>query len=329
MKRLGRLLVLVLLLCVAGGAAFYARPLWVEQQETHFSLFLHRVQSNYVLTATGNRVHYYEAEPRGTFNGIPGGIPLVLIHGLADRDESWAPMLKRLKRAGFHVYAPDLLGYGRSPKPDSGDYSISGEEQFVSEFIQALGLQKPDVGGWSMGGWIALKLSLDHPEMVDRVVVYDAAGLRTNMPDPGHTFEIKTPDDVNRLVAKMEPGAKPLPDFVARDAVRRFQSNQATTERNMSSMVAGKDLLDNQLAQLTEPLLIVWGSEDRLTPLAMGRTMHSLVKSSELDVVEGCGHLAPLLCDARVAAATADFLKSNPVPAGGERTLANMAKAER
>ena len=290
---------------------------------THFDLFLHRVQSNYVLTSSGYRVHYYEAEPR-----IPGGgIPVVLLHGLGDRDESWAPMLKRLKKAGFHVYAPDLLGYGRSPRPEGGDYSVSGEEQFVADFIAALGLQKPDVGGWSMGGWIALKLALDHPDMVDRVVVYDSAGIRANMPDVGDTFTINTPEDVDRLVAKMEPGSRPLPRFVARDAVRRFQSNAATMQRNLAAMGNGRELLDDKLPQLTEPLLIVWGSEDKLTPLAMGQAMHALVKSSELDIVEGCGHLSPLVCNQRTASATADFLKSNPAPAGGERTLANMGKA--
>ncbi len=324
MRLLGRLLALIVVLSLVCGAVFYARPLWTEQQGTHFSLFLHRVQSNYVLTASGYRVHYYEAEPRFA----PGhGMPLVLIHGLADRSESWAPQLERLKRAGFHVYALDLLGYGRSPKPDGGDYSISGEEQFVAEFIQAIGLQKPDIGGWSMGGWIAMKLALDHPEMVNRLVIYDAAGIRTNMPDPKDSFDIKTPEDVNRLVAIMEPGSKPLPRFVAQDAVRRFESTQVTTQRNMAAMKTGKDLLDDRLPQLTEPLLIVWGSEDHLTPLAMGRTIHSMVKASELNIVEGCGHLAPLTCAGRVASATADFLKANPVPTGGERTLVNMAKS--
>ena len=110
MRALGRFLLLVLGLALITGVVFYERPFWVDLQWTHFKLFLARVQSNYVLTPEG-RVHYYEAEPR-----IPGGgVPLVLVHGLADHSESWAPMLKRLKRAGFHVYAPDLLGYGRSP----------------------------------------------------------------------------------------------------------------------------------------------------------------------------------------------------------------------
>jgi len=111
MKTLGRLVLLVVALGLVFALTLYEQPIWVQRQHTHLGLFLHRVQSNYVMTPEG-RVHYYEAESR-----IPGGgTPLVLIHGLADQSESFAPMLERLKKRGFHVYAPDLLGYGRSPK---------------------------------------------------------------------------------------------------------------------------------------------------------------------------------------------------------------------
>jgi len=187
MKSLGRLLLVVLLLVVIGGVVFYERPMWVLTQQTHLELFLARVQSNYVAMPEG-RVHYYEGEPR-----VPGGgIPLVLVHGLADRDESWAPMIERLKRAGFHVYAPDLLGYGRSPKPADSDYSIATQAKFVADFIAALGLQRPEIGGWSMGGWVVLKLAAEHPELVDRVVVYDAAGLTY---DPGRAVQLFHPQN--------------------------------------------------------------------------------------------------------------------------------------
>ena len=104
-----------------------------------------------------------------------GGTPLVLVHGLGARGEDWAAMIPALAAQGFHVYVPDLLGYGRSPKPDV-DYSISLEEQTVAQFMQAMHVARADVGGWSMGGWIAMKLALDHPEMVDRLVIYDSAG---------------------------------------------------------------------------------------------------------------------------------------------------------
>jgi pimeloyl-ACP methyl ester carboxylesterase len=318
MKTLGRLLLLLVGVVVVVVAIFWRAPLFVTTQATHLDLFLHNVKSNYVLTPAG-RVHYYEAEPRFA----PGhGIPLILVHGLGDRDESWAPILKRLKKAGFHVYAPDLLGYGRSPKPVDGDYSISGQEKYIADFIQALGLPQADLGGWSMGGWISLKLALDHPEMVDRVVVYGADGLKTDDPPlPANIFHPATGADVQQLYHLMEPEAKPLPGNVARDAAHRLQDIQPAIDANLASILSGKDFLNNTVGGLKQPLLIVWGGTDQLVPLADGQKLHTLVPTSELDIVEGCGHLAPSHCSGRVSAATADFLKANPVPQGGIRTL--------
>jgi pimeloyl-ACP methyl ester carboxylesterase len=316
MKTFGRLLLLVVIVGLAFGVVFYERPLWVAQQGTHVGLFLHRVQSNYVMMPEG-RVHYYEAESR-----IPGGgVPLVLVHGLADRDESWAPMLERLKRSGFHVYAPDLLGYGRSPKPADSDYSISTQEEFVADFIQAIGLQKPSVGGWSMGGWIVLKLALDHPDMVNRVVIYDSAGIRHQVTGGPQVFHPTTEADLQHLANLLEPNAKPLPRFVLRDAMRHMSEGQWVVDRSMDSMESGKDLLDTRLSGLTEPLLIVWGSDDQLLPVSVGQEVHALVARSELDILQGCGHLAPKTCPDRAAAVTVDFLNENPPPFGGTYTL--------
>ncbi len=321
MRALGRLLLLIVVLLVLAGVLFWRAPLWLQKQATHFGLFLARVQSNYVLTPAG-RVHYYEAEAR-----VPGGgIPLVLVHGLGDSDESWAPMLKRLKRAGFHVYAPDLLGYGRSPKPANGDYSMQGEANFVYQFIQALGLQKTDLGGWSMGGWIALDLAHDHPELLDRVVVLDAAGLKFQPSYPFTIFHPQTPEQAQRLFSLLEPDAKPLPGNVVRALIRKLDSEQWIVDKQMQLMVHSSSFVDTLLPTLPEPLLIVWGDRDRLTPLALGKQMHALDPHSELDIVEGCGHLGPSLCAARIAPAVADFLRSNPAPEGGVRTLANMGR---
>ena len=317
MKTLGRLVLLVMALGLVFALTLYEQPLWVQRQHTHLGLFLHRVQSNYVLTPEG-RVHYYEAESR-----VPGGgVPLVLIHGLADRSESWAPMLERLKKKGFHVYAPDLLGYGRSPRPTGSDYSISTQEQFVADFIQSLGLQKTDIAGWSMGGGIALKLALDHPEMVNRVVVYDGVGLKFT---PTYSaLEVFHPVDgpgVQTLFTLMEPTAPPLPKFIRRDILRHMDANQWVVDRSLQSMLTYKDAVDGTLSGIKEPLLIVWGDTDQLVPLAVGEKMHAMVPASELDVIKGCGHLAPALCPGRVADATVVFLKADPAPAGGMRTL--------
>ncbi len=323
MKVLGRLLLVLVLLAGVTFVLYLRAPLWLEMQITHLGLFAARVQSNYVLTPEG-RVHYYDAQPR-----IPGGgVPLVLVHGLGDRDESWAPMLKRLKRAGFHVYAPDLLGYGRSPKPADGDYTMEGEAKFVYDFIQALGLQKTNLGGWSMGGWIALDLAHEHPELLERVVIFDAAGLKFQPKFPLTVFHPQTPEEAQRLFALMEPEAKPLPESVRRAFMARLEEQQWVVSKQMTAMATSPTFTDSFLPTLPEPLLIVWGSRDELTPLAVGEQMHALDPHSELDIVEGCGHLAPVLCAARVAPAVADFLNSSPAPEGGVRTLANMGKSE-
>ena len=320
MKTVKRLLVILVVVGLVGGITFYERPLWVELQRTHLGLLFAHVQSNYVMTPEG-RIHYYDAEPRFA----PGhGVPLVLVHGLADRSESWAPMLERMKRAGFHVYALDLLGAGRSPHPSDSDYSISTQEQLVADFILALGLQKPDVGGWSMGGWITLKLALDHPEMVDRVVVYDSAGLHEQIAGGADVFHPIDEASLQHLADLLEPHGRKLPAFALRDGLRKFQSIQAVTDKSMSSMQSGVDLLDDRLSGFTQPVLIVWGNDDQLTPVRIGEKMHTLLPKSELDILEGCGHLAPKTCPSRVAAATADFLKANPAPSGGVRTLTAM-----
>lgn len=323
MRTVGRLLLVLLVVGLVLGVLFVRAPIWLARQGTHLGLFFSRVQSNYVLTPEG-RVHYYEAESR-----IPGGgIPLVLVHGFADRDESWAPMLKRLKRAGFHVYAPDLLGSGRSPKPAEGDYSIAGQSRFVYDFIQALGLQNTSLGGWSMGGWIVLDMAHAHPEMVNRVVVFDGAGLK---PRPGEEMPMPrfdTVEDVQRWYQTMEPEAKPLPANVSRDFLRQIHDNEDVLRKGLSAMTENPPYVDAILPTLPEPLLLVWGSRDGLIPLQVGEQMHALAPKSELDIVEGCGHLAPELCAARVAPAVADFLRSNPAPEGGTRTLANMGKTD-
>jgi pimeloyl-ACP methyl ester carboxylesterase len=316
MRKLVRFLLLMAVLGVVGAVTVYLRPLWVREQAIRFGLFLGRVHSNYVMTPEG-RVHYYEAEP----NVPGGGIPLVLVHGLGDRSEAWAPMIKQLKKAGFHVYALDLLGYGRSPKPADSDYSIATQEQLVTDFIKAIGLQKTDIGGWSMGGWITLKLALDHPEMVDRVVVYDAAGIKYDTSFPQTVFHPTTAAELRELQVLLEPNSRQLPGFIARDALRKFAGQQWVIDRGMDSMFTGRDLVDGRLSDFKEPLLLVWGADDHLIPVAVAERMHVLDPRSELDVVEGCGHLAPALCTSRVAAVTAGFLTANPAASGGTRSI--------
>ncbi|MEI9977562.1 MAG: alpha/beta hydrolase [Edaphobacter sp.] len=312
MKVALRVLAVLILVAIVAGATFYWNPLWVADQQVRFHLWREGVKSEYV-EAGGYRLHYFEAGP-------VDGTPLVLVHGLGARGEDWAPMMPRLAAKGFHVWVPDLLGYGRSPRPDV-DYSIPLEEQVVVDFMRAVHVPRADVGGWSMGGWVAMKLALDHPEIVDRLVVYDSAGVyfpATWQP------ELFTPTDgagVRKLIAMLTPETRVVPDFAAAAMVRKLQANAWVVNRSLSAMTSGRDLLDFRLHNLSEPMLIVWGSKDELIPLSAGEAIHERVPQSVLNIIEGCGHLAPEECPGPVTESTVDFLRSEPPMRGGEKTF--------
>ena len=305
----------LLLVAVAAGLIFYRYPLWVSDQQIRFHLWREGVKSKYV-DAGGYRLHYFEVSPADG----SAGTPLVLVHGLGARGEDWGAMMPALAAKGFHVYVPDLLGYGRSPRPDV-DYSISLEEKTVAQFMQAVHVPRADVGGWSMGGWVAMKLALDHPEMVDRLVVYDSAG--TYFP-PTWGADLFTPHDgagVRELVAMLTPKPRAMPEFAAEAVVRKLQRNAWIVRRSMASMTSGRELLDFRLYKISQPMLIVWGAEDRLIPLSAGEAIHKSVPQSVLNIVDGCGHLAPAECSRPVIKGTVDFLRAEPPMQGGEKTF--------
>ena len=303
---------IVLLLIFAAGIVVYFYPVQLAEQGVRLHLWRSGVESKYI-DAGGYRMHYFEASPKGA-----EGTPLLLVHGLGARGEDWAAMIPPLVAAGFHVYAPDLLGYGRSARPDVS-YSISMEETAVVQFMQAVHLKRADVGGWSMGGWIVLKLALDHPALVNRLVVYDSAGIYFPA-----TFgpELFTPTDtagVRRLLAMLTPHPQPMPDFMARAALRKLKKNAWVIRRSMAAMTDGRDLLDFRLNNMQPPTLIVWGAQDELIPLSVGETMHRDIPHSVLNVMEGCGHLAPATCSKPVVRGTVDFLRAEPPMQGGEK----------
>jgi pimeloyl-ACP methyl ester carboxylesterase len=307
-------LALVIVAAVA-GAIFYLHPVWVGDQQIRFRLWREGVKSEYV-EAGGYRLHYLEAMPAAG----GAGTPLVLVHGLGARAEDWAAMMVPLAAQGFHVYAPDLLGYGDSPKPDV-NYSIALEEQTVANFMQAVHVARADVGGWSMGGWVVMKLAIDHPARVDRLIIYDSAGVYFPATFAAELFTPVDAAGLNHLMAMLTPKPRAMPAFAVKDVVRKLQENAWVIDRSMASMTNGRDLLDFQLYRISQPMLIVWGAQDTLIPLAVGERIHKGVPQSVLHVVEGCGHLAPAECARPVIASTVDFLRAEPPMKGAEKTF--------
>jgi pimeloyl-ACP methyl ester carboxylesterase len=288
----------------------------VADQQLRLQLWREGVKSEYVV-AGGYRLHYFEATPKDGASGTP----VVLVHGLGARGEDWANMIPALAANGFHVYAPDLLGYGRSPKPDVS-YTIGLQEGVVVDFMRAMHVSRADVGGWSMGGWVVMKLALDHPEMVNRLMVYDSAGIYFPASFGPDLFVPADDAGLARLLKALSPIQRTLPEFVQRAMLEKLNNNGWVIDRSMAAMADGRELLDFRLHDLKQPTLVVWGSKDDLIPLPVGQRIHSLIPDSSLLVVEGCGHLAPAECWRPVAKGTIDFLKTENPGSGVVTTVA-------
>jgi len=231
------------------------------------------------------------------------------VHGLGGRCEDWRNLAPYLVRAGFRVYMPDLPGFGRSDKPADFSYSIPAQAATVVGFMDAMGLRQVDLGGWSMGGWIAQKVAADHPDRIKRLMLFDSAGLYIK---PAWSLNLFTPvsaTELDQLDALLMPHPPTVPSFIASDILRVSRGDAWVIRRAIASMATGNDTTDKLLPDLKMPVLIVWGALDKAIPLSQGETMRQLIPQSQLEVIPTCGHLAPVQCADLIGPTVAQFLK--------------------
>jgi pimeloyl-ACP methyl ester carboxylesterase len=301
---------LLALVCFAAGLGVYVwlRPLQVLFALAQMSLRVQGVHSEYV-RVDGYRIHCYVGG---------SGKPIVLVHGLGGRSEDWTVLIPELLRGGYRVYALDLLGYGRSARPQDAAYSIPQEAGIVEHFMAAEGLRQTDLAGWSMGGWIAMRAALDEPQAIRRLIVYDSAGLRFDLAYDPTVFYADTPEKLATLNQLLSPGTPPpMAGFIQSAVLRALARNRWVIQRSLQSMMAGADLFDGKVSELKMPFLIVWGKQDKITPVALGYALHAEAPQSVLEIYDGCGHLATRECVPKLGPATVDFLNASPAPASG------------
>ncbi len=286
------------------GIAFWMRPLDFFDDFTYVEEAVAGVQNRWAWV-DGQRMHY---EVEGPANGAP----VVLVHGLGGRAEDWRSLAPYFDRAGYRVYMPDLIGYGRSAQPVNFSYSIHDEASMVVDFLDTVGLKQVDLGGWSMGGWIVQVVAANHPERIKRLMLFDSAGLY-EMPEWNlNLFTPSTPAQLNQLDALLMPHPPRIPGFVAADILRVSKESGWVVSRAMAQMLTGRDVTDNLLPQLKMPVLILWGAQDRIIPLDQGEKIHRLIPQSRLDVFAACGHLAPLQCTRAMGPRVVQFLEQTP-----------------
>lgn len=263
---------------------------------------------------------------------------VVMIHGLGSYLKFWRYQVDEVAKAGYHVIALDMLGYGKSDKPATFPYTMEAMSQVVHELVKAKGLQHPILMGHSMGGQTALSYAIQFPEDLGGLVLVSPAGFESFSPKEKQWFrnvfssKLILAADEEAIWGSIRYGNfyrwESAYEWLIEERVRAVKNSQfkAYAYANVKSV---HGLLDNEfvrsnLKRIHVPTLIVHGDRDRLIPnpfLHGGNTVdimeygHANIAGSKLVTLSGCGHSLQLDCHDEFNRAALEFLKAN-FPAG-------------
>ena len=243
------------------------------------------------LDAGGIRTHFIEAGQ---------GETVVLVHGGgpgADGYGNWYDCLPRVA-AHFHTGAVDMLGFGRTEKPDPAqfEYSQSARNRHLAAFVDALGVGAVTLVGNSMGGCSSLGVAAEHPDRVRRLVLMGAAGIHNK----GQAAAVKalasydgTPEAMQAVVdALTHPSYQVDPALLQYRVDMSLHSDTVEAQKASMGWVMKHGLYyeDDFIAQVRTPALVVGGKDDPIvTPEQIYRFLE-LLDNSWGHVMPHTGH---------------------------------------
>jgi haloalkane dehalogenase len=233
------------------------------------------------------------------------GRPAVFFHGEPTWSFLWRKVIPPVRDAGFRCVAPDLAGFGRSDKPtDIAWYSYDRHVELMRALAEQLDLRGATVVCHDWGGPIGLRLAVELPERVDRLVLMDT-GLFTGhqrMSDAWLMFRdfVERTEDlpVSLLVRRAcatDPGDEvagaydaPFPNSASKAGARAFPLILPTSPE-MPGAEAGQRVLD-ALRQDSRPTLVLWADSDPVLPPEIGRRFAGAIGAGDPQIVEGASH---------------------------------------
>lgn len=246
----------------------------------------------------GMRLHYLAAG--GADMGLKTSeLPIVLVHGLGGSTMLWQPNLTALATK-HRVFALDLPGHGLSDKPPI-EYSVSILAQALTGFLDALGLERAVLVGHSLGGQVCLQVALPEPARVARLALADSGGLGSEI---NLAFLEPMLNGLNRDATEtMLRGLFHKPEFASRvmtDATYEMLGAEGAWDALVSATRAAVSdgaqtgTLTARLNELTMPVLIVWGAEDTVIPIAHAHAALAALPNAKLWIAANAGHCPQL-----------------------------------
>ena len=243
------------------------------------------------------------------------GLPIVLIHGFPFDSAMWRPLAGLLRERGHVVLTPDLPGFGDSAASAEGA-TMESFAASVQELIARNG-GRAIVGGFSMGGYVALALLREYRKSVAGLMLID-----TRADDDSPEARAARLSSIEEI--KKNGPAKVIETLLGKQlgkgatAAVRQQARQFMERQRPETIIAAQKALARRRNQtdllpgIALPLLIVVGAEDAITPPSVALAMQSLAPRAMLVQVANAGHMAPMEEPGAVAAALEAFLSTVP-----------------
>ena len=242
-----------------------------------------------------------------------GGEPAILIHGFGGDLNNWLFNHESLS-ANRAVYALDLPGHGGSSK-NVGDGILVEFAQALSGFMDAVTAPKAHLAGHSMGGAIALQFALAHPDRTLSLVLIASGGLGPEIDGDYINGFLKAErrKDIKPHLEKLFAN----PSLVSRQLVddilkyKRLDGVDLALRTIAAQFCPGgrqAGVFRDRLGELSVPILVIWGGEDRVIPVSQAQGLPGNVRT---EIIAGSGHMVQMEASAKVNRLISSFWAGN------------------
>ncbi|MBJ6762282.1 alpha/beta hydrolase [Myxococcaceae bacterium JPH2] len=254
-------------------------------------------------TAPGQFIALSDGNTHYLLDGPEGGTVVVLIPGATLPLFVWEPLVEPLVRAGHQVLRYDLLGRGHSDRPKL-KYGPELYERQLTELLAALGLHAPvHLVGLAFGGLLAVQYVDRNPERVRSLCLIAPDGFGTKLSLGVRLMHVPVLGEAlfavmgERQLRARLPGYSRRPELVSELEARFLPSTRIagfghallSTLRHMAIHTAAPTF--HRVAGLRVPTLLLWGRDDRITPLPIAEEVRAALPHSQFQVIDDAGHL--------------------------------------
>lgn len=232
----------------------------------------------------------YEIKQEDKFRFVEEGEgePLVLLHGLFGALSNFADLIEYFRKH-YKVVVPMLPLF----ELDLLHTTVGGLAKFVHRFIEHRNYRNLHLLGNSLGGHVALIHVLKHPERIKSIILTGSSGLFEN--GMGDTYPKRGDYEYIRKKTALTFYDPAIASKELVDEVYEMVNNRLQAIKIISlAKSAIRNNLGEELNQIKQPTLLIWGNNDAITPPFVGREFQRLIPNSELHFIDKCGH-APMM----------------------------------